>query len=288
MFYKVSKYAAAYYDSLIDVASGLYFWEWFITLDFDFEFICGRRKFKWPMIFYFYARYAFLAALVMSIFMLNNGRQVNCQAINLTILLFKHSALWASSVSLSIRTIMLWEHSRRIMTIIVPLTIFHMAAVCISSIWDFKVVWSEHAFAEPRCIVLDVSHSGISGLYTYTVVLDLIILCLTSYKLLYGGGARIRIERIPIFMLLFRDGLVYFIVVFIATLLPVVFLLFNHNLAMIIGVRVVPGTATIAAGRAVRRLYNYAGPIPETTRADDGMSLTIPDTPNIHTESDIP
>ncbi|KAJ7598397.1 hypothetical protein C8J56DRAFT_1157616 [Mycena floridula] len=286
-FYKVDPYAAVYYESLIDVGFGLYFWEWFITLDFDFGFICGRQKFKWPMIFYFYARYAFLASLVATIFVLNNSWQVNCQALYITNFLLRHSALWASSVSLSIRTMMLWEYSRRIMIIILPLIALHMAAVCVGSTWDLKVVWSEHAFAHPRCVVLNVSHFGTASLYTYTVVLDFIILCLTLYKLLYGGGARIRIKRIPIFMLLFRDGLVYFVVLFIVTLFPVVFLLLNVNTAMAVGMKIVPGAATITAGRAVRRLYKYAGPVPETTGAGDGRSLTIPHTASICTESEI-
>ncbi|KAJ7598360.1 hypothetical protein C8J56DRAFT_1039232 [Mycena floridula] len=287
-FYKVDEYAAVNYDSFIDAVFGLYFWEWFITLNFDFAFICGRRKFKWPMIFYFYARYAFLAALITSIFILNNGRQINCQAVTLIILLLKHSALWASSVSLSIRTIMLWECSHRIMVIIVPLIAFHMVVVCVSSTLHLRTMWSEVAFAQPRCVVLNVSHFNIASLYTYSVVSDFIILCLTSYKLLYGGGARIRIRRIPIFMLLFRDGLVYFVVVFIVTLFSVVYLISNGNLGMILGVHVVPGIVTIAAGRAVRHLYNYAGPAPETTGADDGRSLTVPNTATTRTESEIP
>ncbi|KAJ7598361.1 hypothetical protein C8J56DRAFT_1091666 [Mycena floridula] len=304
-FYKVDEYAAASYDCLIDTVFGLCFWEWFITLDFDFAFICGRHKIKWPMIFYFYARYAFLASLVTSIFWLNIGWQVNCQAITLTILLLQYSAQWASTVSLSIRTIMLWDCSRRIMVIIVPLIAFYMAAVCVGSAWHLKVVRSEHAFAQPRCVVLKISQFAIASLYTYTMVLDFIILFLTVYKLLYGGGdTRIRINRIPIFMLLFRDGLVYFVMVFIVTLLAVVCLMLNGNLGMVIGLHVVPSTVTvisspsvaprfslidqqIAAGRAVRHLYKYVGPVPETG-VSDGMSLTIPDTPNIRTESEIP
>ncbi|KAJ7586961.1 hypothetical protein C8J56DRAFT_1051254 [Mycena floridula] len=268
MVLSVDTYDTLNFVSFIEFFVGLYFWEFFLTLDFDFAFICGRRKLKWPMFFYFYARYAFLGSLVGA-----------------------HSALWASSVSLSIRTMTLWGYSRRIMIIILPLIAFHLVAVCLSSTWDLKIVWSEHTFAQPRCVVLNLSHLGIVILYTYTVALDFIILCLTSYKLLYDGGARIRIKRIPIFMLLFRDGLVYFIVVFIMTLLPVVFLLLNNNAAMAIGMHGIPGTATIVAGSAVRRLYNCARPIPETTRAGDRTSLTIPDIPdtcNIRTESEIP
>ncbi|KAJ7588195.1 hypothetical protein C8J56DRAFT_1080132 [Mycena floridula] len=273
-----------YFENVVNVVFGLYFWEWFITLDFDLAFICGRRKFKWPMIFYFYARYAFLAALVGLIFVLNNTRRVNCQALYMTILLLKHSALWASSVSLSIRTITLWEYNRRIIVIMVPLIAFHVVSVCLNTSLYLRSTWSEVVFAKPRCVTFNASQFGVFGvatLYMYTVVLDFIILCLTVYKLLYGGGARIRIQRIPIFMLLFRDGLVYFLVVFIVTLLAVIYIIIDRKIGMAISVHVVAGTATIAAGRAVRRLYNYAGPVPETTRASDGMSLTIPDMPTL-------
>ncbi|KAJ7588199.1 hypothetical protein C8J56DRAFT_1080134 [Mycena floridula] len=278
-------------DSLLDAPLTVGSWEWFITLDFDFSFICGRRKFKWPMIFYFYPRYAFLAALVGSIFVLNNGRPVNCQALYMTILLLKHSALWASSVSLSIRTMILWENNRRIIVIMVPLIAFHMVSVCLNSTLYLRSMWSEVAFAEPRCVTFNISQFGVFGvasLYIYTVVLDFIILCLTVYKLLYGSGAWISIKRIPIFMRLFHDGLVYFVVVFIVTLAAVVYILIERKSATVVGAHLIAGTATqIAAGRAVRHLYNYAGPVPETTKTGGRMSLTIPDTPNIGTESDI-
>ncbi|KAJ7589750.1 hypothetical protein C8J56DRAFT_1047902 [Mycena floridula] len=67
------KFSANYLDNLIVAISGLYFWELFNTLDFDFSFICGRRKFKWPMIFYFYSRYAYLASLIGTIVDLNTS-----------------------------------------------------------------------------------------------------------------------------------------------------------------------------------------------------------------------
>jgi hypothetical protein len=28
-------------------------WEWFLSLDFDWEFISGKKKFRWPMVFPF-------------------------------------------------------------------------------------------------------------------------------------------------------------------------------------------------------------------------------------------
>ncbi|KAJ7598351.1 hypothetical protein C8J56DRAFT_880983 [Mycena floridula] len=135
-----------------------------------------------------------------------------------------HSAQWAFTVSLSIRTIMLWDCSCRIMVIILPLIAFYMAAVFVGSAWHLKVVWSEHAFAQPR---------------------------------------------------------------FIVTLLAVVCLRLNGNLGMVIGVHVVPSTVTvisspsvaprfslidqqIVAGRAVRHLYKYAGPVPETSVESNG------------------
>ncbi|KAJ7577736.1 hypothetical protein C8J56DRAFT_1170862 [Mycena floridula] len=282
------KYLAIYLDNLVVAISGLYFWELFNTLDFDFSFICGRRKFKWPMIFYFYSRYAFLASLVGTIFDLNTSRQVNCQALALATILLKHSALWASSVTLSIRMMTLWEYSRHIMVIMVPLIAFHMVAACLSSTLDLNVVWSEVAFAKDRCVALKISLFSVAIFYTYTMVLDFIILCLTSYKLLYGGDAKIKLKQIPIFMLLFRDGLIYFVVVFLVALIADVYLIVDRKTAMAIGMHVAPATATIAAGSAVRRLYNYAGPGPETTRANDGISLTIPDISNICTESEIP
>jgi hypothetical protein len=37
----------------VHVLLGIYVYEWFITLPFDWDFISGKKHFRWPMSFYF-------------------------------------------------------------------------------------------------------------------------------------------------------------------------------------------------------------------------------------------
>lgn len=55
---------------------GLYLWELVVTLDFDWDYLSGKRRFKWPLIFYFCNRYFMLVALVGVITLLNVTRSV--------------------------------------------------------------------------------------------------------------------------------------------------------------------------------------------------------------------
>jgi len=60
---------------------GLYIWEFFTSLPFDWDFISGKKKFRWPLIFYFAGRYFLLFALIGIAIALNVTKPVNCQAL---------------------------------------------------------------------------------------------------------------------------------------------------------------------------------------------------------------
>ncbi|KAF5310563.1 hypothetical protein D9619_008199 [Psilocybe cf. subviscida] len=43
---------------------GLYIWEWVVSLPFDWQYLSGKKTFRWPLAFYFLNRYCLLFALI--------------------------------------------------------------------------------------------------------------------------------------------------------------------------------------------------------------------------------
>ncbi|KAL0958093.1 hypothetical protein HGRIS_000266 [Hohenbuehelia grisea] len=57
---------AMVYGNFLHALSGLYIWELFISLDFDWQYITLARPLKWSMVFYFANRYCMLAAIALT------------------------------------------------------------------------------------------------------------------------------------------------------------------------------------------------------------------------------
>ncbi|TDL25128.1 hypothetical protein BD410DRAFT_889106 [Rickenella mellea] len=88
---------------------------------------------------------------------------------------------------------------------------------------------------------------------------DLLVLCLTAWKLVFPGTGRSRLVS-----LIFNDGLIFFFVAFLANLIATIFMLLNLNAVMSIIMNVPAAIAsTIVASRAVRRLTKFTSRGPE-------------------------
>jgi len=96
------------------------------------------------------------------------------------------------------------------------------------------------------------------------MVFDFVVLILTGYKFFSPAAGRSKLV-----VLIFNDGLVYFVIAFLVNLIATAFMLLNLNPVMSIIANVPAAIAsTIVAGRVVRRLNNYtstgAGLYPST------------------------
>ncbi|KAG6856949.1 hypothetical protein H0H87_011935 [Tephrocybe sp. NHM501043] len=92
------------------------------------------------------------------------------------------------------------------------------------------------------------------------MVFDFTVLCLTAFKLVVGSNN----NSSRLVSLIFKDGLIYFVIAFLANLIATIFMLLNLNPVMSIIANVPAAIAsTIVACRAVRRLSNYTSQGPE-------------------------
>lgn len=127
--------------------TGLYIWEIVVTLPYDFSIIIGKRKFKYPMAFYFLCRYSLLLSCIgmyvsrslprrsrdllltssfgdlSSNIALNTSKALNCQALYVFNELVGNTAVATASTLLMLRTIAIWSRSPYVMYPLVVLSL---------------------------------------------------------------------------------------------------------------------------------------------------------------------
>jgi len=249
-------------------------------------------------IFYFAGRYCLLSALIGIVVAVDITHPINCQALFIFIRLTVNAAIGFASINLAIRTMVIWLQNRYITIILLVLILGHW-----SIIFNGVLITAEWSPTESACVITHMYNVSTAAIYIYSMAFDAFVLALNVYKLLSTGlllkkatgtDAASKIGR-----LVFTDGLIYFIIAFLANLLAVVFMLLDLNLFMDIMFRV-PAVviSTIVASRAVRRLskfgkHNFA--LPETPisrsgntshgRHGDGHGATIGLAPGLRTTS---
>ncbi|KIJ92961.1 hypothetical protein K443DRAFT_135150 [Laccaria amethystina LaAM-08-1] len=260
---------AAAFIKLIHVLLGVYAYEWFLSLNFDFSFLLGRRKFRWPMIFYFANRYLLLFALVGIIISMDVTSKVDCQALYTFNQIAGNAAMGLASINLSIRTMAIWSQNKYIIGLLVLIILGHWSLILQGrsvatkplSCIQLKATWVDGV----GCAITQTNNTILAAIFIYSMCFDLIVLLLNAYKLLgINDKTANLLGRSRLTQMIFEDGLIFFIIAFLANLCATVFMLLNLNQIMTIIFNVPAVVASsIVACRAVRRLTNFTNSGPE-------------------------
>ncbi|ESK92565.1 hypothetical protein Moror_4364 [Moniliophthora roreri MCA 2997] len=236
---------AAAFGKFMHVLFGLYAWEWFTSLDFDWELLRGKRRFRWPLIFYLLGRYCLLIALAATVASLNLTKPVDCTSLYLLIQIMGGMSIALASGNLAIRTIALWRGYKFVIFTIIAMMLAHWGLV-----FRISVLISASWVDDQGCVIVNNMAGLIRVTYGYTMGFDFAILCISAYKLGTAPG-----KRSELVQLLWYDGLIYFVVAFLANMIALIFAILDLNPVMSV-IANVPATtiSMIAACRAVRRL----------------------------------
>ncbi|KAJ7741925.1 hypothetical protein DFH07DRAFT_836989 [Mycena maculata] len=246
-FAEITKDGVAF-GRFMHVLLGVYIWEWFTSLPFDWDYISGKRRFRWPMIFYFLNRYCLLFALIGITVSLNVTTEINCQGLYTFNALFGNAAIGLASINLSLRTIAVWNQRWFIWVPLVAVILGHW-----SLLLHGVLIKAEYDPTQ-GCVITSTNNHVLAITFIYGMTFDLTVLCLTAYKLLFPTGGKSRLVS-----LIFTDGLIYFVIAFLSNLIATIFMLLDLNPVMSIIANVPAAIAsTIVACRAVRRLTNYS------------------------------
>ncbi|KAJ3572301.1 hypothetical protein NP233_g3183 [Leucocoprinus birnbaumii] len=237
---------------------GLYAYEWLLSLDFEFDLLRGKKKFRWPLIFYFANRYLLLFALIGIITSFDTTREIDCQAIFTFNQIAGDAAVGLASISLSIRTMAIWAQNRIIVGVLVAVILGHWSLILQGV--QLKAAWVPGA----GCVITETNNRILAAIFIYSMCFDLLVLLLNTYKLAgVRTGADGLLGKSRLAKMIFTDGLIYFILAFIANLLATVFMVLNLNQIMSVIFNVPAAVcSTIVACRVVRRLTSFtqAGP----------------------------
>ncbi|KNZ78657.1 hypothetical protein J132_10762 [Termitomyces sp. J132] len=213
---------------------GLYIYEWFISLDFEWQFISRKKQFRWPLIFYFAGRYLLLCAMIGIAISLDTTTKINCQALYTFTQLAGNSSVGLASINLSIRTMAVWSRDRYIIGFLVVLILGHWSLILQGV--NLSVIWVDST----GCVITWTNNKILAATFVYSMCFDLVVLALNAYKLLDINAKEKGFMSSRIAKMIFEDGLIYFVIAFLANLLATVFM--------------------IVASRVVRRLAKYSNP----------------------------
>ncbi|KAF7980541.1 hypothetical protein HWV62_37681 [Athelia sp. TMB] len=184
---------------------------------------------------------------------LNVEAEINCQALYTFNQLFGNASIGLASINLSLRTMAVWSQK---WYIVVPLVAIIMGQW---SLLMHGVLLTAEWIPGVGCAIVATDSRILAISFIYTMVFDLLVLCMTGWKLLSPANARSRLVT-----LIFKDGLIFFFIAFLSNLLATIFMLMDLNGVMSIIANVPAAIAsTIVACRAVRRLANYCPSNPE-------------------------
>lgn len=180
---------------------------------------------------------------------LNVTKPVNCQALYTYNQVFGNAAIGLASINLSLRTMAVWSQAWYIVVPLVAVILGHWSLLLHGIL--IKAAWIPGS----GCAITNTDNKILAATFIYSMAFDFSVLTLTAWKLAFPLK---REKQSRIVQLIFHDGLIFFIIAFLANLLATIFMLLNLNAVMSIIANVPAAIAsTIVACRAVRRLSNY-------------------------------
>ncbi|KAI0064864.1 hypothetical protein BV25DRAFT_1822618 [Artomyces pyxidatus] len=214
---------------LVHVLGGLYIWEFFTNLDFEWSIITGRRKCRWTLGLYLGTRLSALAAVVAIFVGFDVESQIDCQTWLTLVFLFGYSGFLFAAALIVLRIMAIWERN-------IPVMIIAVAAWLTNTAFYFhnlarpggvigRAAWSTETGA---CAIQDTVRNRANIIVTLAT--DAVLLLLMLFGLLRYRNAGM--VRGGIWKILYNQGLLWVVVVTVAEVPPTVFIILNLNDAL--------------------------------------------------------
>ncbi|KAI9432740.1 hypothetical protein H4582DRAFT_1089595 [Lactarius indigo] len=231
---------------LIHVIDGIYIWEYFTTLWFEWDVFTKRRQWRWTMLIYIGTRLTALAGVCTELVGFNLTTRFNCQAWLLSVYITCYPAFALNSLLILLRTIAIWER-RLIMSVVLTAVWLTNVAFLIHGVTLAKGIWIP---LENACFVADSQKAKLNVLMS--TVTDLILL----FAMIIGV---LRLESdSSTWRMLYRHGIVWIFLATVGLVPPTIFLFLNLNEPMNIMFQT-PAMVimTICATRLYRSLVTF-------------------------------
>ncbi|KAI0270471.1 hypothetical protein BC834DRAFT_861584 [Gloeopeniophorella convolvens] len=205
---------------LIHVVDGIYIWEYFTQLWFEWEIATRRRPWKWTMLVYIITRLSALGGVCAELIGFNLTHEFNCHGWLLAVLITSYISFALNSFLILIRTVAVWNRN-------VPISLF-LAAVWLTNvaflIYGVTLADSVWLPTENACFIVNSQKSRLNVLIS--AVTDLILLFFMII-----GVMRVK-SNASIWWMLYRHGMIWIVLATVGQVPPTTFLFLNLNEAM--------------------------------------------------------
>jgi hypothetical protein len=235
------------------LVDGIFLWEFFITLDYEWSIIRGHRPYRWTIWIYSLARVCTLISVILNMLAFDSSTPINCQLWVIFELIFASLAFAAASILIVLRIIAIWNGNRIAVAIAICAWNANVAFL-IHNITRLHAAWVP---TQSVCVVLNTESTRKN--VTATLVTDVVLLLTMLVGLL-----RMRLHGNSMFGLaeiLWRQGLIWLFLATVAEVTPAVFIGLNLNgpFNLMFQTPALIGMS-IAATRMYRSLTDFTSP----------------------------
>jgi hypothetical protein len=165
---------------LLYVVGGVYIWEFFTSLWFEWQIITGRRTYRWSIWLYSGCRLSALIAIITIFVGFNVTTPINCRAWLVMVFFFAYSAFAFASALIVLRIVAIWERSW------FPCTIAIVAWLINIGCYIHNMTWSEAIWIteQSTCFVIKSNRNMTTIIVTLgedLVLLSLMLIGLRRY-----------------------------------------------------------------------------------------------------------
>ncbi|KAI0062698.1 hypothetical protein BV25DRAFT_597421 [Artomyces pyxidatus] len=235
---------------LLHVSGGLYIWEFFLNLDFDWEIVRGRRQYRWSFPLYIGCRFSAVLAIITLFIGFDSSSEIDCQLWVVFVFLLAYMSTILASALIVLRVVAIWN--KNIPAVVLAVATWLVAVVFyVRSVVLTRAEWDEEIGS---CAVLNTAESKDNIIAT--LVSDIVLLLLMFFGLLRWPNAGM---VHGIWRLLYTQGILWIVIVTLAEVPPVAFIFLNLNAAFNLMFQVPELIImTIGATRIYRSLADYS------------------------------
>ncbi|KAH9954625.1 hypothetical protein BC827DRAFT_954146 [Russula dissimulans] len=202
---------------LCQTLGGLYLWEFFINLDYEWGVIRGRYPYRWTIWIYSLTRLATLMAVILDLLIINVAT-TNCEVWFKIGFAFGNLTISLASLLILLRIVAIWNKSRPVIGLAAGLWVTNASSLIVG-------ISRIQATSVPVCTVLNLKNARFSSIFMLvsdvalllTVLIGLLRMC-HPWKGGFGLGR-----------LLWKQGITWLLLAILSELTPTVFIFLDLN-----------------------------------------------------------
>jgi len=230
---------------------GIYIWEYFTTLEYEWNIIRGRRPYLRTIWIYSLARMSALLTVVLEFIIADTTVPLNCQAAISSVSAFVFLTMSASSLLIVLRIIAIWNRNKVAMT----MAIIIWGINSIVYVQFLARLRSAQAPGQLTCVQVNLESTLLNLIAVpFTDIALLLIMLIGLLRLRGHGGSMFGITKV-----LWRQGVFWLLIAIAAEISPVVFISLDLNASFDVMFQLPSWfTMVIAATRLQRSSVDFA------------------------------